>query len=68
MAKKQQKYDMEYKIRTVKLAKEIGGAKAAVILSILVDTEPLTYNLREMCPEEDMSEIVRLCGALRKEL
>ena len=29
MAKKQRKYDMEYKIQAVKLAKEIGGAKAA---------------------------------------
>jgi len=27
MAKKQRKYDMEYKIQAVKLAKEIGGAK-----------------------------------------
>ena len=29
MAKKQRKYDMEYKIQAVKLAKELGGAKAA---------------------------------------
>ncbi len=27
MAKKQRKYDMEYQIQAVKLAKEIGGAK-----------------------------------------
>ena len=27
MAKKQRKYDMEYKIQAVKLAKEIGGEK-----------------------------------------
>ncbi len=29
MAKKQRKYDMEYKIQAVKLAKELGGAKAS---------------------------------------
>ena len=29
MAKKQRTYDMEYKIQAVKLAKELGGAKAA---------------------------------------
>lgn len=29
MAKKQRKYDMEYKTRAVKPAKELGGAKAA---------------------------------------
>ena len=32
MAKTQRKYDMEYKIQAVKLAKEIGGAKAAAEL------------------------------------
>lgn len=32
MAKKQRKYDMEYKIQAVKLAKELGGAKAAAEL------------------------------------
>lgn len=30
MTKKQRKYDMDFKIQTVKLAKEIGGAKATV--------------------------------------
>ena len=35
MAKKQRTYDMEYKIQAVKLAKELGGAKAAVELGIL---------------------------------
>ena len=34
MVKKQRKYDMEYKIQAVKLAKEIGGAKAATKLGI----------------------------------
>lgn len=34
MAKKQRKYDMEYKIQAVKLAKELGGAKAAAELGI----------------------------------
>lgn len=29
MAKKQRKYDTEYKVQAVKLAKEFGGAKAA---------------------------------------
>ena len=30
MARSQRKYDHEYKVQAVKLAKEIGGAKAAV--------------------------------------
>ncbi len=31
MVKQQRKYDTEYKIQGVKLAKELGGAKAASI-------------------------------------
>ena len=38
MAGKQKKYDREYKIQAVKLAQEIGGAKAAAELGIPVDT------------------------------
>lgn len=38
MAQKQRKYDMEYKIQAVKLAKEIGGAKAATELGIPENT------------------------------
>ena len=38
MAKKQRKYDMDFKIQTVKLAKEIGGAKAAAELGIPENT------------------------------
>ena len=38
MAKEQRKYDMEYKIQAVKLAKEIGGAKAAAELGIPENT------------------------------
>ncbi len=38
MAKKQRNYDMEYKIQAVKLAKEIGGAKAAAELGISENT------------------------------
>ena len=38
MAKQQRKYDMEYKIQAVKLAKEIGGAKAAAELGISENT------------------------------
>ncbi len=38
MAKKQRKYDMEYKIQAAKLAKEIGGAKAAAELGIPENT------------------------------
>lgn len=34
MAKKQRKYDVEFKIQAVKLAKEIGGAKAVAELGI----------------------------------
>ena len=38
MEKKQRKYDMEFKIQAVKLAKEIGGAKAAAELGIPENT------------------------------
>ncbi len=38
MAKKQRKYDMEYKIQAVKPAKELGGAKAASELGIPENT------------------------------
>ncbi len=38
MAIKQRKYDMEYKIQAVKLAKEIGDAKAAAELGIPENT------------------------------
>ena len=38
MAKKQRKYDMEYKIQAVKLAKEPGGAKTASEQSIPENT------------------------------
>ena len=29
---------------------------------------PLDYDLSEMCPEEDMLEMARICGELKKEL
>ena len=38
MAQKQRKYDKEYKVQAVKLAKEIGAGKAAKELGIPVDT------------------------------
>ena len=38
MAKKQRKYDMDFKIQAVKLAKEIGGSKAAAELGIPENT------------------------------
>ena len=38
MAKKQRKYDMDFKIQAVKPAKEIGGAKAAAELGIPENT------------------------------
>lgn len=38
MAKKQRKYDTEYKVQAVKLAKELGGAKAAAELGIPENT------------------------------
>lgn len=31
-------------------------------------SNPLTYDLSEMCPEEDMLEMAKLCEELRKEL
>lgn len=37
MAKKQRKYDMEFKIQAVKLAKEIGVAKAVAELGVTKD-------------------------------
>ena len=38
MAQKQKKYEKEYKVQAVKLAKEIGAGKAAKELGIPVDT------------------------------
>ena len=38
MAKKQRKYDMEYKLQAVKPARELGGAKAAAELGIPENT------------------------------
>ncbi|MCI8465002.1 MAG: transposase [Lachnospiraceae bacterium] len=38
MAKKPRKYDMEHKIQAVKLAKKLGGAKAAAELVIPENT------------------------------
>ena len=31
-------------------------------------SEPLAYDLSEMCPEEDMLEMAEICGELRNEL
>lgn len=38
MAKNQQKYDTEYKVQAIKLAKEIGPVKAAAELGIPINT------------------------------
>ena len=46
MSRTQRKYDQEYKIKAVKLAKEIGGAKAAKELGIpegTIHTGPVSY-------------------------
>lgn len=41
-----------------------------LINKVLMDfvSEPLAYDLSEMCPEEEMSEMAALCEGLRKEL
>ena len=39
MARNQRKYDHEYKVQAVKLAREIGGAKAAKELGIPIISE-----------------------------
>lgn len=41
-----------------------------LINKVLMDfvSEPLAYDLSEMCPEEEMSEMTALCEGLRKEL
>lgn len=41
-----------------------------LINTILTDfvSAPLDYDLSEMCPEEDMLEMARICGELKKEL
>lgn len=31
-------------------------------------SEPLAYDLSEICPEEDMMEMAKICEELRKEL
>lgn len=38
MAQAQKKYDKEYKVQAIKLAKEIGAVKAAAELGIAVNT------------------------------
>lgn len=40
-----------------------------LINNVLIDfvSEPLSYNLSEMCPEEDMLEMAAICENLRKE-
>lgn len=43
MSRTQRKYDQEYKIQAVKLAKEIGGAKAAKELGIPEGTNMALY-------------------------
>lgn len=41
-----------------------------LINKVLMDfvSTPLDYDLSEMCPKEDMLEMARVCGELRKEL
>ena len=41
-----------------------------LINKVLMDfvSAPLTYDLSEICSEEEMSEMAALCGELRKEL
>ena len=57
MARSQRKYDHEYKVQAVKLAKEIGGAKAAKELGILkaVRTGQLDIGEGAHTPESAMS-------------
>ena len=43
MSRTQRKYDHEYKVQAVKLAREIGGAKAAKELGIPEGTIPVSY-------------------------
>ena len=56
MARSQRKYDHEYKVQAVKLAKEIGGAKAAKELGILIIpelSEPPVRTLGATIPENE---------------
>lgn len=45
MAQEQRKYEKEYKVQAVKLAKEIGAGKAAKELGIPVDKSDLSYKI-----------------------
>lgn len=77
MARKQKKYDREYKIQAVKLSKEIGGAKAAAELGIPVDTlygwqkavreGRLDAGAGMRTPQESMT-LVEEVAALRKQV
>ncbi len=73
MAKTQRKYDMEYKIQAVKLAKELGGAKDgklyvsaifdcfdAAVLGLAMDT-----NMKAALCERTLDNAVRAYPALR---
>lgn len=63
--------------------RELEGSEEAPVVRIMAAPEehdlidrtladfaaaPLTYDLREMCPEEEMQEMAEICEALRKEL
>ena len=53
MARSQRKYDHEYKVQAVKLAREIGGAKAAKELGVPEGTE-----LYPLCWTPEMNGII----------
>lgn len=61
MSRTQRKYDQEYKIQAVKLAKEIGGAKAAKELGIPEGTTGLSFEQTAYDSQHQQCECVRHC-------
>lgn len=67
MAKKQRKYDTEYKVRAVKLAKELGGAKAAAVFGCFDAAVPglsMDTNMKASLCKQTLDNAVRSCPAL----
>ena len=67
MSRTQRKYDHEYKIQAVKLAREIGGAKAAKELGIPEGTIHTWLKVKQVLPEgKIICFFYKLSGAVQK--
>lgn len=60
--------DIETKVPNIQITATAEEKKQMNIALSDFVSQPLAYNLSEMCPEEDMQEMAKLCEELRKEL